>query len=81
MNKDWFPFFSMLFWFCTKVTGLWMVVTWLWGLVAMFGGGLSLGALVGMAVLPAALGSFLLMSDMVFDIATAEQRRRRPKEK
>lgn len=49
----------MLFWFCTKVAGLWMVHTGLWGL--MMSGGISLEAVV--TLVPAAVGTFLLMSD------------------
>jgi hypothetical protein len=75
MQKDWLPFFSMLFWFVTKVTGLYMVTWGLFGLGASLGSGFSFWSLL-FGVLPIVLGYFLVVTDLVLDLATAEQQRR-----
>lgn len=76
MNKEWFPFFSMMFWFVTKAIGLSMVLVGVTSLAGMFAVGFNFWQLVLAVLVPVALGWFLLVTDMVFDMATAEQRRR-----
>lgn len=77
MNKDWFPFFSMLFWLVTKVVALCLALFAFSVLATM----LSMEAFrfwqfLFTVLAPLALGYFLLTSEVVFDLATAEMRRR-----
>lgn len=79
MDKNWFPFFSMMFWFVTKVIGL---VSFLYGAYALafvftFGEG-WFGRFLFSFGLPAALGFVLLATDLVHDLATAAMRGRQP---
>jgi hypothetical protein len=76
MNKDWFPFFSMAFWFCTKLIGLSFLNVGLTALNALLADNFEFRQLLFTALLPIAIGGFLLVTDVVFDIGTAEQRRR-----
>jgi hypothetical protein len=77
MDKDCFPFFSMLFWCFTKILGL---VALIYGLT-FIGPLLSFGAgwfqTLCMFGVPAAAGLFLLTTDTVYDIATASMRGKR----
>lgn len=77
MDKDWFPLRSLLFWCATKIVGLVELVTGLAYVSALlaFGGGWFSGALVPFAV-HVAIGGFLLVTDTVYDIATAGMRSR-----
>lgn len=79
MGKDWFPFFSMLFWYATKVAGL---VLFLTGLIALgtllIGGGRDswFGSLIATVALPFVVGFLLLKTELLFDLGTEEMRRR-----
>ena len=75
MHKDWFPFFSMLFWFTTKVTGLVLLLYGMMALVLMMNTAFSLMGLVSSIALLAA-GWLLLSTEMLFDLGSAEMRRR-----
>lgn len=76
MNKDWFPFFSMLFWLFTKLSGLSFALVGIWGLVTMSQLGFQFGLFLFGVLTPLALGFVLLVTEIVFDVATAEMRRR-----
>ena len=76
MHKDWFPFFSMMFWLLTKLAGFLCAMLGIWALAAMSQTGfVFFGFLVGVLV-PLALAFVLLVTEIVFDVATAEMRRR-----
>jgi hypothetical protein len=75
MNKDWFPFFSMLFWVMTKITGLWLAVFGLQSL-AMLLRDFNFWAFLFLVITPLVLAFVLLVTEIVFDVATAEMRRR-----
>ena len=77
MDKDWFPFFSMLFWFFTKLTGLGMAIIGLTSLASMVAIGFAFWHFVLAVLAPTALGGFLLVTDTVHDVATAEMRRKK----
>ena len=81
MDKDWFPFFSILFWFTTKVAGL---IMFLYGLVAL-GTILSASGWLGVfwnllfaAALPTALGFVVLKTDILYELGTGAMNARRP---
>lgn len=83
-NKDWFPFFSMLFWCVSKVAGLSL---FLFGLSALcsvllgvggFDGGGWFWRLVLTAAMPMVIGLFFLKTDLLHDWATEAQRSKRP---
>jgi hypothetical protein len=77
MQKDWFPFFSMLFWCVTKVTGLAFGLFGIHAFVAYWEmPGFSFGYLVIAVIVPLALAALLLVTEIVFDLATAEMRGR-----
>ena len=76
MNNDWLPFFSMLFWFATKLAGLGLFVTGLVGLGTTLISGFDFGRLLFVVALPVVIGYLLLKTEIVFDLALAEQRRR-----
>lgn len=76
MQKDWFPFFSMLFWCFTKIFGLSLAVGGLWGIAGSFTGGFSFFPLLFTGLMPVAVGGIMLTTEIVFDLATAEQRNR-----
>jgi len=78
MTNDWFPFFSMLFWCCTKVAGLALFVTGLIGLGTTLIGGFDFWRLLLAVALPLVVGYLLLAKEFLYDLATAEQRRRHP---
>lgn len=76
MNKDWFPFFSMLFWCVTKTVGLvslWNGLQWL-GPTLAFGSGWWLTFM--QFVVPVAFGIFLLITDVVYDMAVGAMQSR-----
>lgn len=75
MAKDWFPFFSMLFWCATKLVGLSLFVTGLIGLGTLIGG-FTFWRLILIVAVPLVIGYLLLSTEYFFDLATAEQRRR-----
>jgi len=82
-NKDWFPFFSMLFWCATKIAGMVLFLFGLNVLVMSFGsgGGFSEGwfwRLVFMIAMPMVIGLVVLKSDLLYDWATEAQRQKRP---
>lgn len=77
MDKDCYPFFSMLFWCATKLLGLWTLVTGLLNLASVFGHEGWFSRLVWLVALPVAVGFFLLTSDFVYDAGTAVMRGRR----
>lgn len=71
---NWFPFFSMLFWWCTKVAGLMLLMTgffWFVALLDDFGFWPSVRM-----VLTIAAGGFLLTTELIYDLAIAEMQRR-----
>ncbi len=75
MQKDWFPFFSMLFWLFTKVTGLYMILLGLGGVGAQVIS-FDFWSLLLWGLAPIAVGYVILSTEIVFDLAAAEQRRR-----
>lgn len=75
MQKDWFPFFSMLFWCVTKISGLTLGIMGMWGLASLARGFEFLWLLFAVLV-PLGLAFVLLMTEIVFDLATAEMRGR-----
>ena len=79
MQKDWFPFFSMMFWFFTKVIGLFMVVFSLSVLAGMARSGFNFWDLLLSVAAPLVLGYLLLATEIAFDLGTAEMKRRAPK--
>lgn len=76
MNKDWFPFFSMLFWCATKLVGVAMLISGLTALSVMLATGFNFGQLLLSVLAPTALGGFVLSTEVLFDLGTAEMRRR-----
>jgi len=79
MHDDWFPFFSMLFWCCTKLAGLSLFVTGLIGLGTTLLAGFDFWRLLLAVALPLVVGYLLLAKDFLYDLAIAEQRRRQAK--
>ncbi|MBZ0151306.1 MAG: hypothetical protein K8J09_07210 [Planctomycetes bacterium] len=79
--NNWFPFFSMLFWFVTKVTALVLMLIAFLGLTTMVATGFHVMTLLVGILLPGAAGFFLLTTDLVYDLGTAEQRRRQALDK
>lgn len=79
MNKDWFPFFSMTLWLISKVIGLTMVILGLQALATMFAVEFRFGQLLLAVLAPIAIGWLMLTTELVFDLATAEMRRRMAK--
>ncbi len=75
MNKDWFPFFSMMFWVLTKIAGLFMAIFALQMLTVLIRG-FDFWAFLFLVITPLALAFVLLVTEIVFDVATAEMRRR-----
>jgi hypothetical protein len=81
MDKDWFPFFSTLFWLLTKVAGMFMFLFGLYALGTVFM--LSLGwlgwlwYLVFAVGLPTWIGFVLLKTDLLYDLATSAMASRR----
>ncbi len=76
MNKDWFPFFSMLFWWSTKVAGLALCGSGMWILIAQFTMEFRFVSFLVAGLVPIAAGGLLLCTEVVYDLATAEMRRR-----
>jgi hypothetical protein len=77
MQKDWFPFFSMLFWCVTKVTGLSFGLFGINALNAYWQmPGAQFGFLMLAVIVPLALAFVLLVTELVFDLATSEMRGR-----
>ncbi|MBL8735424.1 MAG: hypothetical protein JNL12_03275 [Planctomycetes bacterium] len=76
MHKDWYPFFSALLWFVTKAIGVVLLVFGLIALGPLFAVGFTFSGLVMTVLLPIALGWVVLTTEFLFDIATAEMRRR-----
>ncbi len=76
MQKDWFPFFSMLFWLFTKLAGLGLFVIGLQVMITLFQIEFRFGTLLFGALTPMAMGGVLLVTEIVFDLATAEMKRR-----
>lgn len=76
MQKDWFPFFSMLFWCVTKVFGLSLTIAGLWGIAGAFVGGFSFWGLLFTGLVPLVLGGVALATEIVFDVATGEMKNR-----
>jgi hypothetical protein len=76
MNKDWFPFFSMLFWVMTKIVGLFLAVFALNALGGMLGRGFEFSTFLFLVIVPLGIAFVLLVTEIVFDVATAEMRRR-----
>jgi hypothetical protein len=76
MNKDWFPFFSMMFWLFTKLGGLAFAVTGVMALSTMTQMGFQFGFFLVAVLVPLGLAFVLLVTEIVFDLATAEMRRR-----
>jgi hypothetical protein len=76
MQKDWFPFFSMMFWLATKIAGLSLAIIGLQILVGMITteSFRFWGFVFTLAML--ALAFVLLVTELVYDLATAEMRRR-----
>lgn len=74
--QNWFPFFSMLFWCVTKVMGLGLAYVGVQVLVMQLSTDFTfMGFLFG-ALVPLALGALMLLTEIVFDLATAEMRSR-----
>lgn len=79
MNKDWFPFFSMLLWAVGKILGLVMMLAGLQALATMLAVEFRFGQLLLAVLAPIGIGWLLLTTELVFDLATAEMRRRMAK--
>jgi hypothetical protein len=83
MNKDWFPFFSMLFWCVTKIAGLTLFVVGLYALGAFLinvggeGGG-WFWRLLATVALPLVIGWFLLKTDVLYEMGTEAMRNQQP---
>ncbi len=71
---NWFPFFSMLLWVCTKLAGLSLLLGGFLAFLALLRG-FEFWALVNV-LLTAAAGLFLLTTELLFDLAIAEMQRR-----
>jgi hypothetical protein len=76
MHKDWFPFFSMLFWCATKLIGVAMLLSGLTALSLMLINGFNFWQLLLSVLAPIAIGWFTLSTELLFDLGTAEMRRR-----
>ena len=76
MDKDWFPFFSMVFWVMTKIVGLFMGIFALQMLAGLLHGGFDFWAFLFLVITPLGLAFVLLATEILFDLATAEMRRR-----
>lgn len=81
MERNWYAFFSMFFWWCTKVLGLGLFVTGLLAIGVQIGNRFDFWILVTTGLLPASLGFLLIRTEVVFDLATNEQERRTRKDK
>ena len=75
--NPWFPFFSMLFWFVTKLAGLAFAGSGIWSLLAQLSTRFAAKPFLLMGIVPLALGWFLLASDWLHDLATAQQAKQR----
>lgn len=75
MNKDWFPFFSMLLWFVCKTTALSLLLLGFIALISMLSTRFEFWSFLFMAITPMAVGGFLLASDVLYELATAARRR------
>lgn len=73
--QNWFPFFSMVLWVCTKLAGLSLLLSGFVAFLAMLTGGFGFWPLVNVALMAAA-GLFLLTTELLFDLAIAEMQRR-----
>jgi hypothetical protein len=73
---NWFPFFSMLFWCVTKVMGLGLAYVGLQVVCLNFSAGFSFTGLLFNGLVPLALGALLLLTEIVYDMATNEMRQR-----
>lgn len=73
--QNWFPFFSMLLWWCVKVSGLSMLLAGFLAFLALLNGGFGFWATVSM-LLTVAVGLFLLTTELIYDLAIAEMQRR-----
>ena len=74
--QNWFPFFSMLFWCVTKLMGLGMVAFGLQALSTLFSMGFTFSGFLFGCLVPLGVGGLLLLTEIVFDIATNEMRQR-----
>ncbi len=74
--QNWFPFFSMMFWFVTKVTGLGLAYVGVQVLVLQVSVGFTITGFLFGALVPLALGALMLLTEIVFDLGTAEMKSR-----
>lgn len=75
MNKDWFPFFSMLLWFVCKATALSLLLFGFVALISMLATRFEFWSFLFMAITPMAVGYFLLVNDVLYELGTAARRR------
>lgn len=73
---NWFPFFSMLFWVVTKVSGLALAYVGVQMLVMQLSMDFTFRGFLFGSLVPLALGGVLLLTEIVYDAATAEMQRR-----
>ena len=76
MNKDWFPFFSMLLWFACKITALSLLLFGFVTMLGMLAVRFEFWNFLIMAVAPMAAGYVLLVSDVLHELGTRSQRAR-----
>lgn len=77
MQKDWFPFFSMLFWVATKLVGLQQAIQAIFAVPAWWSmSGFQFVSLLFSVLLPAIVALVLLATETIFDLATSEMRGR-----
>jgi hypothetical protein len=76
MQTDWFSCFSMAFWAFTKVAGLFMALFGLQMLAGLLQHGFHFWTFLFLVITPLVLAYVLLVTEIVFDLATAEMRRR-----
>ena len=72
---SWFPFFSMLFWLCTKIAGLSLMLFGFFAFLGMLNAGFDFWLTVS-AVLTVAAGGFVLTTELLYDLGVAEMQRR-----
>jgi hypothetical protein len=74
--QNWFPFFSMLFWCVTKLMGLGLAYVGLQVLVMQLSVDFTFAGFLFGSMVPLGLGALMLLTEVVFDVATAEMRSR-----
>jgi hypothetical protein len=72
---NWFPFFSMLLWWCVKVSGLWLLLETFQAFQALLYGAFGFWPSVNVVLMGGA-GIVLLTTEVLYDLAVAEMQRR-----